>query len=80
MVAIALFVDRHKDWLSDTEKSSIEEKWIACWKDTVGQPTCTPRQVMQAYCKALDITAEHLVKAMDWECSPTSADDNFDGE
>jgi len=74
MLAIALFVDRHKDRLSDAEKSSIEDKWISRWKDTVGQPTRTPRQVMWAYCKALDITAEHLVEAMDWECWPTSND------
>ena len=80
MLTIAPFVDRHKDRLLDAETSSIEEKWIACWKDTVGQPTGTPRQVMRAYCKALDITAEHLVEAIDWECWPTSADDNFADE
>ncbi len=32
---------------------------------------------MRAYCEALDITAEHLVEAIDWECWPTSADDDF---
>ena len=42
MLAITLFVDCHKDWLSDAEKSSIEEKWITRWKDTVGQPTHPP--------------------------------------
>ncbi len=69
-LAIALFVDCHKDQLSESKKSSIEEKWIAQWKDKVGQPTLTPRQVMRAYCKELDILAKHLVKAMDWECCP----------
>ena len=80
MLAIALFVDRHKDRLSENEKSSIEEKWIARWKDNVGQPTRTPRQVMQTYCKELDILAEHLIKAMDWDCWPTSGDDVFADE
>ena len=65
MLAIELFVDRHKDQLSENKKSSIEEKWIACWKDNVGQPTHTPRQVMRTYCKELDISAEHLIEAMD---------------
>ncbi len=75
MLAIALFVDHHKDQLSESKKSSIEEKWIARWNDKVGQPTRTLRQVMRAYCKELDISTEHLVKAMDWECWPPS-DDN----
>ncbi len=75
MLAIALFMDRHKDQLSDAEKSAIEAKWISRWKDTVGQPTRTPWQVLRAYCEELDITAEHLVKAMDWECWPASDDD-----
>ena len=42
MLAILLFVDRHKDWLLENAKSSIEEEWIARWKDDVGQPTRTP--------------------------------------
>ena len=80
MLAITFFVDRHKDRLLDAEKSSIEEKWISRWKDNVGQPTRTPRQVMRAYCKELDITAEHLAEVMDWECWPASNDDNFADE
>jgi hypothetical protein len=80
MLAIALFMDRHKDRLLENEKSSIEEKWIARWKDNVGQPTCTPRQLMQTYCKELDISAEHLIEAMDWDCWTTSDDDAFADE
>jgi hypothetical protein len=74
MLAIALFVDRHKERLSETEKSDIEATWLARWKDKVGQPTRTPRQVMRAYCEELDISADHLVAAMDWDCWPTSSD------
>ncbi len=65
MLAIALFVDCHKDWLLEKEKSSIEEKWISCWKDNVGQPTPTPQQV---------------IEVMDWDCWPTSGDDAFADE
>ncbi len=36
MLTIALFVDHHKDRLSENVKSSIEEEWIARWKDIVG--------------------------------------------
>ena len=50
MLAIAILVECHKNSLSDSEKSAIEDKWIACWKDKIGQPTRTPRQVMRALC------------------------------
>jgi hypothetical protein len=39
-----------------------------------------PRQVMRAYCEELDITAKHLVEAMDWECWPASNDNAFADE
>jgi hypothetical protein len=35
---------------------------------------------MRAYCEELDITAEHLIEAMDWECWPASNDDAFADE
>jgi hypothetical protein len=74
MLAIALFVELHKNQLSNSEKASIEDKWIAHWKDKIGQPTRTPRQVMRAYCKELDILADHLARAVDWGCWPSSTD------
>ena len=80
MLAIALFVERHKNQLSDSEKSSIEDKWVARWKDKIGQPTRTPRQVMRTYCEDLDISPDHLAQAMDWECWPTSDDSSLDLE
>jgi hypothetical protein len=80
LLAIALFVDRHKQQLSENEKSAIEETWIARWKDKVGQPTRMPRQVMKTYCADMNISTDHLVKAMDWECWPVSEDDGTDNE
>jgi hypothetical protein len=80
MLAIALFVDRHKQQLSDSERSSIEETWLARWKDKVGQPTRMPRQVMKAYCEDMNISADHLIEAMDWECWPISDEDGSDDE
>ena len=80
MLAIALFVERHKDQMSEAKKSSIEEKWTACWRNKLGQPNRTPRQVMRAYCNKLDITAEHLIAAMDWDCWLASDDNAFADE
>jgi hypothetical protein len=74
MLAIALFMECHKSQLSNSENASIEEKWIAHWKDKIGQPTRMPCQVMRAYCKELDISANHLAQAMDWDCWPSSMD------
>jgi hypothetical protein len=80
MLAIALFAERHKDQMSEAKKSSIEEKWTARWRDKLGQPNWTPRQVMRAYCDELDITAEHLIAAMDWDCWPATNDEAFHDE
>jgi hypothetical protein len=73
MLAIALFVERHKDQMSEAEKSSH-------WRDKLGQSNRTPRQVMRAYCNKLDITAEHLIAAMDWDCWLASDDNAFADE
>jgi hypothetical protein len=74
MLAIAIFVEKHRNSLSDSEKSAIEEKWVNRWKDKIGQPTRTPRQVMRAYCEELDISPDHLAQAIDWDCWPDSDD------
>ncbi len=80
MLAIAFFVDHHKNHLSENEKLSIKEKWIAHWKDKVGHPNCMPHQVMRANCEELDISANHLDDAMDWECWPAGAEETSDDE
>jgi hypothetical protein len=80
MLAIALFVDRHKKQLSDSERSAIEETWLARWKEKIGQPTRMPRQVMKAYCEDMNISTDHLIEAMDWECWPISDEDGSDDE
>ena len=80
MLAIAIFVEKHRNSLSDSEKSAIEDKWISRWKDKIGQPTRTPRQVMRAYCEELDISPDHLAQALDWDCWPASDDSSVDFE
>ena len=80
MLAIALSVERHKKQLSENKKMAIEEAWVARWKDKVGQPARTPRQVMWAYCDDLYISANHLADAIDWDCWPKAADNNVANE
>ena len=75
MLALALFIERHKQSLSDAEWDTIETKWLTRWKERLGQPAHTPRQVMRTYCDAMNITAEMLDLAMDWDCWPESATD-----
>ena len=72
MLALALFIECHKQSLSDAERNDIESKWIARWKARLGHPARTPRQVMHSYCDEMNITADTLDLAMDWECWPES--------
>jgi hypothetical protein len=70
MLALALFIERHKQSLFDSDRNKIEMKWIAWWKESLGQPACTPRQAMHTYCNMMNITLDTLNLAMDWECWP----------
>ena len=71
MLAVALFVDRYtKASLTESERSDIENRWLTRWKERLGQPTRTPRQVMHSYCENMNITPDTLDRAMDWDCWP----------
>jgi hypothetical protein len=73
MLAIALFIDRFtKNDLTATDKDRLEQQWLARWKDKLGMPARTPRQVMRTYCDLNNITEDFLAEAMDWDCWPTS--------
>ena len=75
MLALALFIECHKHSLLNAKHDEIESKWLTHWKECLGQPARTPRQVMRTYCDAMNITADTLDLAMDWECWPESAPD-----
>jgi hypothetical protein len=78
MLLVALFVDHHiKKEMTETQRHSIEEKWLARWKDKLGV-TRTPRQIMQAFCNHHDITPDNLDLAMDWDCWPEGGDLSYD--
>jgi hypothetical protein len=70
MLALALFIERHKQSLSDSERTEIENKWVARWKERLGHPARTPRQVMHTYCDMMNITPDTLDQALDWDCWP----------
>ena len=72
MLAIALFIDRHTKEMSNHEKTDLENRWLGRWKEKLGMPARTPRQVMHTYCEAFNITPDFLDQAMDWDCWPES--------
>ncbi len=73
VLAITLFLDCYKSDMSKADKSQLESKWITWWKDRVGQPAQTPRQLMRTYCNTLNITPDHLDKVMTWESWPDNS-------
>ena len=71
MLAIGLFIDRYtKQELSASDRDAIEQQWLKRYKDRLGMPARTPRQVMKTFCNANNITEEFLDQAMDWDCWP----------
>jgi hypothetical protein len=76
MLAVTLFVDCHtKADLMEAERSNVEQKWLAHWKDKLGQPAQMPRQVMRTYCKTYNISLDDVDSTVDWECWPVDSDD-----
>jgi hypothetical protein len=78
MLAMALFVAKYtKQSLSNEDRRKIETDWLGMWKDKLAQPQRLPSQVMKAYCSDMDITSDHLDRAMDWECWPVDTYGDF---
>jgi hypothetical protein len=70
---MALFLECYtKKDLSDADCNSTESKLLGRWKDKLGHPARTPRQVMQVYCESTNITPDSLNLAIDWECWPAT--------
>ena len=83
MLATAICLERYmKHDLSSKVRDSIERDWLDRWKDRLGNPDRTPRQVMRAYVEDLDITVATLDAAMEWDCweSTNDADDAIDDD
>jgi hypothetical protein len=68
MLATAICLERYmKNDLSSALRDSIEKEWLARWKERLGNPQQTPRQVLRAYVEELDITVAGLDNQMEWE-------------
>ena len=74
MLAMALFLERYTTKnLFNADQTSIETKWLGRWKEKLGHPARTHRQVMHTYCKLTNTTPDSLDLAMDWDCWPDTA-------
>jgi len=68
MLATAICLERYmKADLSPALRDSIEQEWLERWKERLGNPTLTPRQVLRAYVEDLDITVAGLDEEMEWD-------------
>jgi hypothetical protein len=75
MLAMAICHERYmKHDMSASIHNSIEKEWLDCWKERLGNPTTTLRQVLHAYAEYLDITVTNFDGEIDWDCW----DDNDD--
>ncbi len=69
MLATAICLERYmKHDLSHSVRDAIEKDWLEWWKERLGNPDGTPRQVMHAYVEDLDITVARLDNEMEWDC------------
>ncbi len=57
-----------KNNLLSSTCNAVEKEWLTRWKEHLGNPDSTLRQVMQTYVEDLDITVAHLDDIMDWGC------------
>ena len=68
MLATAICLERYmKHDMSTKIWDSIEKEWLDRWKERLGNPSQTPRQVLRAYVEELDITVAGLDDAMEWD-------------
>ncbi len=68
MLATAICPERYmKQDMLAAIPDSIEKEWLDRWKERLGNPTQTPRQILRAYVEELDITVAGLDDAMEWE-------------
>ncbi len=68
MLASPICIKRYmKLDLSPQLRDSIEKEWLDRWKERLGNPSQTPRQILRACVEELDITVAGLDDQMDWD-------------
>jgi hypothetical protein len=81
MLATAICLKRYmKQDMSATLQDSIEKEWLDRWKERLGNPTQTPRQILRAYVKELDITVAGLDDVMEWDYWDNSNPEDQSGQ
>ncbi len=76
MLAMAICLERYmKKELSTSFCDAIKQEWLGKWKDRLGNPSSTLRQVVHTYVEALDITVAGLDEEMDWSCWDCNLDE-----
>jgi hypothetical protein len=80
MLATAICLERYmKHDMSAGLRDSIEKEWLDRWKERLGNPTQTPRQILRSYVEDLDITVAGLDDVMEWDCWDNPDPDDSDG-
>ena len=68
MLATSICLERYmKQDMSPGLCDSIEKEWLDRWKECLGHPTQTPRQILRAYVEELNITVASLDTEMEWD-------------
>ncbi len=81
MLAAAICLERYmKHDLSNSVGDAIEKDWLERWKEHLGNPDGTPRQVMRAYMEDLDITVARLDDEMEWDCWANDPPPGYDSD
>jgi hypothetical protein len=69
MLATAICLEKYtKKDMSSGLRDSIGKEWLERWKERLGNPGCTPRQVLQSYVKDLGISVAGLDAEMESDC------------
>ena len=64
-----------KQVLSPGLRDTIKKEWLDLWKERLGNPTQTPRQILRTYVEDLDITVAGLDNEMEWDFWDTADPD-----
>ncbi len=76
MLATAICLKKYmKHDMSPGIRDLIKKECLDWWKERLGNPSTTPRQVLRSYVEDLGITVVGLNAEMDWDCW---AEDNLD--
>ena len=56
------------DGMDPTVIADCEKRWLEKFRQHLGTPTRTPRQVLKAYCEATNLSEDQIEDEMDWMC------------